>query len=120
MSADTPNDAIPQVLSEIHDGDALGLASVGRLFPGHRGAGSLSPSTPFRWIVKGVRSADGRLVKLEAVRVGTRWVTSRAAVGRFVALTTAAGQAPDATPRSPAARNKADEIAGRELENMGV
>jgi len=82
-------EVVPQVLAEIQGGDGLGLAAAGRLFPAHRGNGSVDPSTVFRWIVKGVKSVSGVPVKLEAVRVGGRWLTSRGAIARFVAATTA-------------------------------
>jgi hypothetical protein len=42
-------------------------------------------STLFRWMKRGVRG-----VRLEAVRVGGGWFTSREAVRRFIVATTAA------------------------------
>jgi hypothetical protein len=67
----------------------LSLPAAARLFPGHRGGAAVNPSTVFRWVTKGVRVAGGQLVRLEAVRVGCRWLTSRGAVSRFVAHLTA-------------------------------
>ncbi|QJW95617.1 DUF1580 domain-containing protein [Frigoriglobus tundricola] len=111
-----------RVLSEIQAGDGLALSAAGRLFPAHRGEGTVGPSTVFRWVTKGARSNSGQPVKLEAVRVGGRWLTSRAAVARFVhALTDAAAPAPAApAPRTPTARQKASERAGRELAKRGA
>jgi hypothetical protein len=117
-------DPVSQVLSEIQAGEGLGLSAAGRLFPAHRGEGTVDPSTVFRWVTKGTKTADGRKVKLEAVRVGGRWLTSRAAVGRFVAALTVAADPTVATPpqstRAPTARQKASERAARELERMGA
>lgn len=111
--ADVVSEALPQVLAEIQTGDGLSLSAAGRLFPGHRANGTVDPSTVFRWLTKGMRTADGLVVKLEAVRVGGRWLTSRGAVSRFVATLTAAADPTSAattpTPRAPAARNRASE-----------
>src|SRR5437588_5416327 len=87
----------PQVLNEIQTGDGLSLSAAGRLFPAHRGDGTLDPSTIFRWVKAGSRSAAGQLVRLEAVRVGGRWLTSRGAVARFVSALTAAADSPAPT-----------------------
>ena len=63
------------------------------------------------------------MVKLEAVRVGGRWLTSRGAVARFVqALTDAATLAPTSPElsRSEAASLRAGERSGEELDRMGA
>lgn len=122
MSRESPIDSCPQVLAEVQAGDGLSLAGAGRLLPAHRGSKSVAPSTLLRWIRKGCKATDGRLVHLEACRVGVRWVTSRSALRRFVmALTAADPMAPTALPRSPAARNAAAAVAGRKLaEEFGV
>jgi hypothetical protein len=114
--------AVPGVLSEIQAGEGLPLSAAGRLFPGHRGGPSVDPSTVFRWVTKGT-TAGGRTVKLEAVRAGSRWLTSRGAVARFVAaLTDAAvpGAAPTApTARTPTARRAAARATAA-LKAMGA
>ncbi len=117
-------EVVSDVLAEIQSGGGLGLSAAGRLFPAHRGEGTVDPSTVFRWVTKGTRTTDGCTVKLEAVRVGGRWLTSRGAVARFVtALTAAADLTPVAsipTPRTPAARNRATEKAIATLKAMGA
>lgn len=37
-----------------------------------------------RWITRGSRAVDGRIVKLEAVMVGGKWFTSHSALQRYV------------------------------------
>jgi hypothetical protein len=118
------SDAVPEVLTEIQSGGGLSLSAAGRMFPAHRGEGTVDPSTVFRWVTRGAKTPGGQAVKLEAVRVGGRWLTSRAAVARFVqALTSAADSSPQ-TPaperRTPAACLKASERAGRELKKRGA
>jgi hypothetical protein len=118
------DDSVPQVLTEIQSGEGLSLSGAGRLFPGHRGGKSVDPSTVFRWVTKGTRATGGCAVKLEAVRVGTRWLTSKGAVARFVfALTSAAGtnSIPQSPPsRTPSARRRAAKVAAAKLERMGA
>jgi hypothetical protein len=121
--ADSVSEAVPQVLTEIQSGDGLSLSAAGRLFPGHRGGSSVDPSTVFRWVTKGARTPGGQTVKLEAVRVGGRWLTSRGAVARFVAVLTAAA-VPDSTspppaPRTSTVRRRAEKAAAA-LKAMGA
>jgi hypothetical protein len=119
--ADTVPETVPQVLAEIHAGDGLSLSAAGRLFPGHRGGTSVDPSTVFRWVTRGTRTPGGVFVKLEAVRVGVRWLTSRGAVARFVAaLTAASGPAPVAPPVPVPPLNRRAEKAAAALKAMGA
>ncbi|HEX4607791.1 MAG TPA: DUF1580 domain-containing protein, partial [Urbifossiella sp.] len=75
---------VTTVLGEIMAGGGLTLAQAGKLFPSHRGGGHTDPATVWRWARTGTRTPDGRIVRLEVVRVGVRWLTSRAAVTRYV------------------------------------
>ena len=110
-----------QVLTEIQAGDALSISKACEVFPGHSGQPRLAFTTFYRWITKGVSTPAG-VVKVEAVRCGARWLTSQAAVNRFiVALTEAQTSNTGGTaPRSPTARNRASDEAERELERMGA
>ena len=111
----------PLVLNEIQSGEGLSLSAAGRLFPAHRGPGTVDPSTVFRWVTVGGKTPDGALVKLEAVRVGGRWLTSRQAVARFVtSLTPTAVPTTPPPPRSATERNRASAAAGRKLKEMGA
>ncbi len=112
-----------RLLTEIESGEGLSLSAAGRLFPGHRGGKSVDPSTTFRWSTKGVKTAGGEVVKLAAVRVGTRWLTSRSAVARFVAALTAAATpsaAAEVPARTPTQRRRAAERAASELTRRGA
>lgn len=114
------SDTIPQVLQEIRDGHGLGMAAASRLLPGV-GGGGCDPSTLFRWATSGVKTMNGTRVKLEAVRVGRRLVTTGPALERFVLATTAGYNLdPTPAPRTPAQRRKAVERAERKLIEMGA
>jgi hypothetical protein len=56
------------------------------------GGRTIHYSTALRWVVRGVRG-----VKLDAIRLGGRWVTSLEALNRFATKLTKAGDA-DPTP----------------------
>lgn len=102
-------DPTPSVLSEIIAGDALGLSAAARLLPAHRGEGHASGSTVWRWINTGTLTSDGRIVKLEAARLGTRWLTSKAALQRYMTALTP----PSDTPaRPPPSRTAAEQRRG--------
>jgi hypothetical protein len=95
----------------------VSLTAAGLLLPAHRGPGRVGGPTVFRWITRGVRAVDGRVVRLEAVRVGSRWLTSTAAIQRF----SAALSAPATTPMPPApTRPSRPSSAGRELDALGI
>ena len=63
----------------------ISLSKAAKQFPGHRENGHLNASTILRWIILGCLSIGGRRIKLEAVRLGSRWVTSNEAIARFTA-----------------------------------
>jgi hypothetical protein len=75
--------------------------AAGLVPPGRRGRPT-HLSTLLRWIKPGVRG-----VRLEAVRLGGRWVTSREALQRFADRLTAAQAGPTAPVRI--GRPRADE-----------
>lgn len=117
------SDTVSQVLDEIVAGDALGVGAAARLLPAHRGTGRVNPATVWRWMRTGTRTADGRVIYLEAARVGQRWLTSASALKRFIsALTPApAGSQPPAEPaRTPASGRKASELAAKKLKALGA
>jgi hypothetical protein len=84
--------------------ELLSLAQAARLFPPCRGR-RVHPTTLHRWHAEGKRG-----VRLDAMPgAGKGYVTSRAAVARFLAGVAAAGQgAPDA-PDPQTARRRARE-----------
>jgi hypothetical protein len=106
-------------LSPLLRGEKLiSLAAAARLLPGHRGGNHVHPATLSRWIAKGTRTPDGRLVRLEAVRAGSRWLTTAEAVGRYIERLTPAVSTDNL--RSPSARRRASDAASRALGEMGA
>src|SRR5262245_703273 len=80
FSADSPS-----VLREIAGGVGISLAQAARLLPPSRSGRPVNPATVWRWALDGVRTTDGRRVRLEVARLGCRWLTSKAALERFLA-----------------------------------
>lgn len=78
-------------------------------------------STVYRWAVKGLPGPDGQRVRLEALRVGGRWVSSWPALQRFaLAITPDLDEGPSKTPRSASKRQKASERAARDLARLHI
>ncbi len=91
----------------------LPLHQVAKSLPPGRNNKPVHVSTILRWIFGGITLPDGSRLRLEAARLGNRWVTSREAVSRFVAAQTAA-VAPAARPRpGESARRAEAELAAR-------
>lgn len=110
---------IDRILTE----QPIGMSEAARLFGTYRNTAKTAPQTVYRWCVAGVNLPDGRVVKLEHIRIGSRLLTSRAAIIRFLEdQQTEPDNAskPRATAvRSPAARRRAVENARRKLAAAG-
>jgi hypothetical protein len=108
-------DILNETIVSIREGAAL--------YPGRRHGKKLNFSTLWRWIINGIRAADGQVVRLEAVRLGARWVTSREAIARFSArltppTTETTGSAGNL--RTPSQRQRESQAAAQELEKIGI
>jgi hypothetical protein len=105
---------IESVAMEVADGDCIGTAQLAK-------EKNLQQSTVFRWILKGLPIGHGNRVRLEAVKRGRTWLTSRAAVRRFFAAlpTNAADDHPTVhrTASRMQPRHRAAEDAKAELKN---
>lgn len=120
---DTAPDTIPTVIDEILSGDSLSMSAARRV-PAHRGnAACAVASTIWRWHKKGTRTPDGRRVYLEMARIGGKWMTSLAALKRFLLaqMPPAVGEAaPAPKPRTTRQRQTAVERAGKRLAELGA
>jgi hypothetical protein len=99
----------------------IGLCEAARRLPPGRSGRPASFSCVLRWITSGVPGPDGRRVKLEAVRVGGRWLTSEQALARWAErLTPRCDDEAVRSPRTPGQRRRADELANKELARRGI
>lgn len=90
-----------KVAEEIAAGDCLTLSDASRIFSAGRGK-RVHSSTFLDYIRAGCRTKIGDIVKLEAVRFGSRWLTSRAALARFMSALTNTDDTNTPDPPSPA------------------
>jgi Protein of unknown function (DUF1580) len=100
----------------------ISLNDASRIVPAARRGKKTHLSTLLRWILKGCRGPNGTMVRLEAIRVGNRWMTSRQALQRFAESLTPSIASEEKSPaiRTSAARQRASERAAAELERLGV
>jgi hypothetical protein len=97
------------------------LAQAARLLPPGRRGRPVSLSCVLRWVLSGVRLPSGEIVRLEAIRLGGRWLTSVEALERFADRQTPQFDARTATiSRSASKRQRASERATKELEKVGI
>jgi hypothetical protein len=98
----------------------LPFAEACRLIPPGRGGKRTHLSTLVRWVTRGAPGPQGDRIRLEAVRIGGRWMTSREAIQRFAERLTP--QLDEPPPPTPTARQRhaAAERAGQELEKLGI
>jgi hypothetical protein len=109
----------------------LSFSQLANRLPAHRGKGRCCPATVWRWVSKGVRLSSGEILKLEAIRVAGRWLSTVEALDRFVDAQTevrlgaAAANRREPRPvrpqvRTPGQRKRANERAARALAKAGI
>jgi Protein of unknown function (DUF1580) len=120
-------DTTADVAAEIAAGGGLALGQAARRFPSYRNSRPVNPSTVWRWLTEGVRLPSGRRLRLEAARVGGRWLTSAAAIERFIRAQTptldteaASKPAPATTKRTAKRRAQDTDRTRRELDRIGI
>lgn len=99
----------------------IALTEVPGLLPPGRQGRPVHISAIHRWVMDGSVAPDGQRVRLEAVRVGGRWITSKEALQRFAeALTPRLDNSPAPSMRTTAQRTRASAKAATALEAAGV
>jgi hypothetical protein len=100
----------------------LSLAAAAKLVPPARSGRRTHLSTLLRWVLHGTTAPNGTFVRLEAVRLGGRWMTSREALQRYAERITPRldGGAASPTPRSASARQRSHNRATAELTREGI
>jgi hypothetical protein len=99
----------------------MSLDQAARGFPPGRNGKRCHLSTVLRWIRKGAKAPNGERVRLEAWRLGGRWLTSKEAIQRFCQrLTPQLETLAVPTPRSQGKRRRGAERAKKELDRIGI
>jgi hypothetical protein len=113
--------ATPQITNEIAAGEGLYLSAAAKLFPPYRLGRPVSLACVLRWIVDGVRGPNAECIHLEAARLAGKWVTTPAAISRFLLAQTPEGSdCPMSQHRTTRQRQRAAERAEKALEAMGI
>jgi hypothetical protein len=90
------------------------------LLPRHRKDRPVSPSTLFRWIKDGISLLDGSRLHLEAMLLAGKYLTTHAALIRFIERQTPQQAAPPEI-RTPTQRQRAQRAAAAKLqERYGI
>jgi Protein of unknown function (DUF1580) len=109
-------------VEQILDEGAVGFKVIAKeLLPGKRTNAHIHPVTMARWALHGVRLLDGTRLYLQVIRCGSRFLTSRAAVIRFLDAQTRAcqsGRVPTAGGRNQAEAAAAVAAAGDRVRQM--
>ena len=101
--------------------EPISLNQAARLLPPGRGGRPVSFNCILRWVLDGARAPHGGIVRLEACRMGARWLTSRQALQRFAErLTPLPGEDREKPPRTSKQRRSASEHAESKLQEMGL
>lgn len=99
----------------------LTLPEAAKRLPRGRRGRPMHMSAVLRWVLTGVPAPDGQRVRLEAARVGGRWLTSAEALQRFAErLTPSFDGVAAPTSRTMSQREKANARALKELEREGI
>jgi hypothetical protein len=73
-------DEVVSLVDRILSEGPIGMSAAAKLYGTFRNGRPTHPSTPIRHHLRGVTLSDGRVVRLDAVRISGRLMTSRAAV----------------------------------------
>jgi len=110
----------PEVIAEIAAGDGISCAQAAKRIPSYRAGRPCNPSTIFRWAACGIKLPDGRKIHLEAARLNGRWITTQAAIERFLSAQAPTARTASATPCKPARRGKQQAGIAAELDRIGI
>jgi hypothetical protein len=77
--------------------------------------GNVNPSTPWRWITRGIAGLDGQRIRLQVTYVGRAPHTTKAAIRQWLEAVTEARLA-----RMARTQQRAADVTSAELEAVGL
>ena len=106
------------MLIDLQKEQLISLNQATAFLPPGRNGNPVTSSCVFRWVTEGVPTPRG-LVRLEAIRMGGRWLTSIPALQRFAAAQTPNFDEPvPPSARSIAAKQRAQQHAEKETQAL--
>ena len=97
----------------------LSLTQAAKLLPPSRRGRPVSLGCFLRWVLDGMKTPQG-VIRLEAIRLGGRWLTSKEALQRFAEALTPRLDCRPQTPRSGGRRQRESERAAKQLQQLGI
>lgn len=115
------DDALASALARVQHLSAeglIGMRAAARIYGEAKDGKPPHASTPTRHAISGVKLHDGRVLKLEVIRIAGRLMTTRQAVLRFFAAQNGDTDPPTAPPvsASPRQRTRQQTAASRKLD----
>ena len=98
----------------------VSLREAANILPRGRSGRPVHLSCILRWILVGAKGPDGQRVRLEGLRIGGRWITSREALQRFGEALTHHLADQIQPPHPTSRRLKASQKAAEELNRIGI
>ena len=114
---------------DLRNESTVSLSQAGRLLPPGRRGRPVTLSCLLRWVQDGVKLPSGETVRLEACRMGGRWITSFEALQRFAVRQTPIILSADSPPteekratepRTAIRRRRESDRASSELGKIGM
>jgi hypothetical protein len=96
------------------------LAQAAKILPPGRNGRPVHIATILRWITDGTMSPTGERVRLQAVRMGSRWLTTREWLDDYARRLTPTFDATEPPVRTSTARTREAARAARELDRLGI
>lgn len=103
------------IVISIHEEQLLTFGQAANWLPPTRRGNSLHPNTIWRWAKRGLKATDGRIVRLDTIKVGGTNCTSVEAMQRF--FDELHGGEPIRKPRT--SKNRQAKAAA-ELDKLGI
>jgi hypothetical protein len=109
-----------ELSQEITRGEGETLSRLALRVPRTREDKQVTLGCVLRWVLKGAKAQGSPdRVRLEAVRLGGRWISTPGALLRFIEAQTP-GDKRRALPRSPTRRRRASQRAAKALGAAGI
>lgn len=111
-------DLVEDVVTRLMGEGPIGMRCAANVFGSFRDGKPTHSSTVTRWATKGVKLADGQVIKLESFRLNGRLVTSRQAIIRFIQAQQTLLSSPETKQPTPTQLNRAAEKATQQLDTI--
>lgn len=89
------------ILEEIAEGKGQSLTQLAKLIPSRRKGRPVTLSCILRWVLDGIEAPNGERVRMEALKTPSGWISTPAALTRFLSALTPRFDSSDPLERMP-------------------